>query len=30
VLANAKLQRAFGLAMPDWKTSLAECMSGKQ
>jgi dTDP-4-dehydrorhamnose reductase len=27
VLANAKLQRAFGLAMPDWKTSLAECMS---
>ena len=31
VLANAKLQRAFGLAMADWKTSLAECMrSGKQ
>jgi len=28
VLANAKLQRAFGLAMSDWKTSLAECMSG--
>lgn len=27
LLANAKLQRAFGLAMPDWKTSLAECMS---
>jgi dTDP-4-dehydrorhamnose reductase len=27
VLANAKLQRAFGLALPDWKTSLAECMS---
>jgi dTDP-4-dehydrorhamnose reductase len=27
VLANAKLQRAFGLVMPDWKTSLAECMS---
>ena len=26
VLANAKLQRAFGLVMPDWKTSLAECM----
>jgi len=27
VLANAKLQRAFGFAMADWKTSLAECMS---
>jgi dTDP-4-dehydrorhamnose reductase len=27
VLANAKLQRAFGLVMPEWKTSLAECMS---
>jgi len=27
VLANAKLQRAFGLALPDWKISLAECMS---
>ena len=27
MLANAKLQRAFGLVMPDWKTSLAECMS---
>jgi dTDP-4-dehydrorhamnose reductase len=27
VLSNAKLQRVFGLAMPDWKTSLAECMS---
>jgi dTDP-4-dehydrorhamnose reductase len=27
VLANGKLQRAFGLALPDWKTSLAECMS---
>jgi hypothetical protein len=26
MLANAKLQRAFGLVMPDWKTSLAECM----
>jgi dTDP-4-dehydrorhamnose reductase len=31
VLANAKLQRTFGLAMPNWKTSLAECMrSGKE
>jgi len=27
VLSNAKLQRAFGVVMPDWKTSLAECMS---
>ncbi len=27
VLDNAKLQRVFGVAMPDWKTSLAECMS---
>ena len=26
-LANAKLQRAFGLAIPDWETSLTECMS---
>ena len=26
VLANAKLQRAFGLALPDWKASLGECM----
>ena len=26
VHANAKLQRAFGVAMPDWKISLAECM----
>jgi dTDP-4-dehydrorhamnose reductase len=30
VLANAKLQRAFGLVMPDWKASLAECMSREQ
>lgn len=31
VLGNAKLQRAFGVVMPDWKTSLAECMSsGRQ
>jgi len=30
VLANARLQRAFGMAMPDWKASLAECMSSKQ
>lgn len=27
VLDNAKLQRVFGVAMPDWKTSLAECMT---
>ncbi len=27
VLSNAKLQRAFGIAMPNWKTSLDECMS---
>ena len=27
VLANAKLRGAFGVAMPDWKASLAECMS---
>jgi len=30
VLANAKLQRAFGLTLPDWKTSLAECMSSER
>ena len=30
VLANAKLERAFGLAMPDWKVSLAECMSNSK
>ena len=30
VLSNAKLRRTFGVAMPDWKTSLAECMSGGQ
>ena len=28
VLSNAKLQGAFGFAMPDWETSLAECMRG--
>lgn len=27
VLAQAKLQSAFGLVMPDWKSSLADCMS---
>jgi dTDP-4-dehydrorhamnose reductase len=27
VLSGAKLQRAFGFAMPDWKASLVECMS---
>jgi len=27
VLAQAKVQSAFGLAMPDWKSSLADCMS---
>ncbi len=27
VLSNAKVQRAFGLVMPDWKSSLADCMS---
>jgi len=26
VLSNAKLQRTFGVAMPDWKASLADCM----
>lgn len=26
VLANAKLRRAFGLALPDWKVGLDECM----
>ena len=30
VLSSAKLQRAFGVAMPDWKISLAECMSSGQ
>ena len=27
VLSNAKVQSAFGLVMPDWKFSLADCMS---
>jgi dTDP-4-dehydrorhamnose reductase len=27
MLENAKLQNAFGVSLPDWKTSLAECMS---
>ena len=27
VLANAKLERTFGVVMPDWKTGLAECMN---
>jgi dTDP-4-dehydrorhamnose reductase len=27
VLSHAKLQRDFGLAMPDWKSSLADCLS---
>ena len=26
MLANAKLQRVFGVALPDWQTGLAECM----
>jgi dTDP-4-dehydrorhamnose reductase len=26
VLANAKLRSAFGVALPDWEASLAECM----
>jgi dTDP-4-dehydrorhamnose reductase len=26
VLSNAKLQRAFGVTMPEWKVSLAQCM----
>ena len=26
VLSNAKLQRAFGVALPDWEASLAECL----
>ena len=26
VLSNAKLQRAFGVAMPDWEAGLAECL----
>lgn len=29
VLSNAKVQRAFGLIVPDWKASLADCMSGE-
>lgn len=29
VLSHAKLQRAFGVVMPDWKSSLADCMSSK-
>ena len=27
VLSSAKLQSVFGLAMPDWKSSLADCMN---
>ena len=27
VLSNAKVHHAFGLAMPGWKSSLADCMS---
>ncbi|MBE0627410.1 MAG: dTDP-4-dehydrorhamnose reductase [Burkholderiales bacterium] len=27
LLSNAKLQNAFGLAMPGWESSLADCMS---
>ncbi len=30
VLANDKLRRAFGIAMPDWNTSLDECMRGSR
>ena len=29
VLASAKLQRVFGVTLPDWKTSLIECMNSK-
>jgi dTDP-4-dehydrorhamnose reductase len=29
VLANAKLQHAFGVVMPEWKVSLDECMSAR-
>ena len=29
LLSNAKLQRVFGLVMPDWKSSLADCMSSE-
>jgi dTDP-4-dehydrorhamnose reductase len=29
LLSNAKVQRVFGLVMPDWKSSLADCMSGE-
>lgn len=29
VLSHAKLQHAFGLIMPDWKSGLADCMSSK-
>jgi len=29
VLSNAKLQRVFGLAMPGWESSLADCMRSK-
>jgi dTDP-4-dehydrorhamnose reductase len=28
VLSNAKLHHAFGLSMPGWESSLADCMSG--
>ena len=29
VLSGAKLQSTFGLVMPDWKSSLADCMNSK-
>jgi len=29
LLSSAKLQRVFGLVMPDWKSSLADCMSSE-
>ena len=28
VLSHAKLERVFGVQMPDWETSLTECMRG--
>ena len=30
VLSSAKVQSAFGLVMPDWKFSLADCMSSER
>ncbi|MEK7827389.1 MAG: sugar nucleotide-binding protein, partial [Thermodesulfobacteriota bacterium] len=30
LLSNAKIQSTFGLVMPGWESSLADCMSSAQ